>query len=277
MFNIFRLVFVCLFGLCGCTQVFFQPHHLLVDTPDRYGVAYENEMLTSTDGTRLSAWFLPAQGVPKGTLLFLHGNAENISTHFHNVLWLPKLGYSVLALDYRGYGTSEGLPTLAGAQEDIDAAFRHLLTRKEVDPKRIAIFGQSLGGALAIYYSAHSAYKQDIKAVVVDSAFSDYRRIASENLAAHAITWAFQCAPWLLIDNDYSPEDSIAEISPIPLLIIHGGMDNVVPEQHAERLFSLAKEPKELLVAPTAGHIQAVALPEVRQKILEFLEQAFGG
>jgi fermentation-respiration switch protein FrsA (DUF1100 family) len=275
MFKRLGLALVCLCGLCGCTQVFFQPHRLLVDTPDRYGIPYENETLISADGTRLNAWFLPAQGVPKGTMLFLHGNAENISTHFHNVLWLPKLGYNILALDYRGYGASAGLPTLAGAQDDIDAAFRHLLTRPDVDPKKIAIFGQSLGGAFAIYYSAHSAFRQDIKAVVVDSAFSDYRRIANENLAAHAITWAFQWAPWLLIDNDYSPEDSIAEISPIPLLIIHGGMDNVVPERHAERLFSLAKEPKELFLVPAAGHIQAVGLQEVRQEIVNFLEQSF--
>lgn len=261
-------------GLSGCTQVFFQPHHQLIDTPARMGVAFENEYFQSKDGTKLNAWFLPAQGEAKGTVLFLHGNAENISTHFHSVDWLPARGYNVLALDYRGYGASDGVPTLAGVQQDIDAALSHLLKHKNVDPQRIVVLGQSLGGALAIYYCAHSDYRSNIRAIVSDSAFYDYRQIARENLARFALTWPFQWLPWLVIDNDYSPADSVAMLSPIPLLIIHGDHDLAISTQHAHQLFAQAGQPKELLIVPNAGHIQSLENKEVREQFVTFLRKA---
>jgi fermentation-respiration switch protein FrsA (DUF1100 family) len=259
--------------LSGCTQVFFQPHRQLIDTPERLGVSYENETILAQDGTKLSAWFLPAQGEAKGTVLFLHGNAENISTHFRSVVWLPAQGYNVLALDYRGYGASDGLPTLAGAQQDIDAALRHLLTHQNVDPNRIVIFGQSLGGALAIFYSAHSAYRANIRGLISDSAFSDYRQIARDNLAKFALTWPFQWLPWLLIDNDYTPIDAVALLDPIPLLIIHGDNDQAINMKHGQRLYERANQPKESLIVPNAGHIQSLGSAAARKQFLDFLQR----
>jgi fermentation-respiration switch protein FrsA (DUF1100 family) len=258
-------------NLTGCTGVFFQPHRLLIDTPQHYGVPYENENIQAADGTHLNAWFLPAKGEAKGTVLFLHGNAENISTHFNSIVWLPSRGYNVLALDYRGYGASDGVPTLAGVQQDIDAAMRYLLTHKNVDPKRIVVFGQSLGGALAIFYSAHSAYRDNIRAVIVDSAFSDYRQVAREFLGKFALTWPFQLLPWLVIDNEYAPIDAVSMLSPIPFFIIHGDKDVAVSEQHSHRLFEQAKQPKELLIVKNSGHIQSLSKPEVRERFVSFL------
>lgn len=257
--------------LTGCTQVFFQPHSLLIDTPDKYGVEYQVENFQATDGTALNAWFLPAKGVAKATVLFLHGNAENISTHFRSIAWMPAEGFNVLALDYRGYGASEGIPTLAGMQLDIDAAMRSLLAHKGVDPDRIVILGQSLGGALAIHYAAHSAYRTHLRAVVIDSAFYDYRQVAREKFAGFFLTWPFQWLPWLTIDNDYSPAASVAALSPLPLLLIQGDRDGVVPLHHSLRLFELAAEPKERWVVPGAGHIQSLNNEAVRKKLVVFL------
>ena len=262
-------------SLSACTQVFFQPHHQIIDTPTRVGVSYENETIQAQDGTKLNAWFLPASGDAKGTVLFLHGNAENISTHFHSVAWLPAQGYNVLALDYRGYGASDGLPTLAGAQQDIDAALKHLLTHKNVDSSRIVIFGQSLGGAFAIFYTAHSTYRANIRGLISDSAFSDYRKIARDNLAKFALTWPLQWLPWLLIDNDYTPIDSVAKISPIPLFVIHGNNDQAINMKHGQRLYEQANQPKELMIVKNAGHIQSLASAEVRVRFLDFLRHAF--
>ncbi len=263
--------------LSGCTQLFFQPHSFLIDTPERHGIEYRVENFQATDGTSLNAWFLPAKPADgaqaKATILFLHGNAENISTHFRNVMWLPAEGYSVLALDYRGYGASDGTPSLAGIQLDIDAAMRHLLTHKDVDPNKIVIFGQSLGGALAIYYAAHNAYRANIRAVVIDSAFYDYRQIAREKLAGFFLTWPFQWLPWLAVNDDYSPKDSIAVISPLPLMLIHGDRDEVVPPGHSRRLFKLAREPKELLIVPGAGHTQSLNEETARKRLIEFLQR----
>lgn len=257
--------------LFGCTRMFFQPHSLLIDTPDRYGVEYRTENFQAADGTSLNAWFLPAKGKAKATVLFLHGNAENISTHFRNVAWMPAEGFNVLALDYRGYGASEGTPSLAGVQLDIDAAMRSLLARGDVDPDRIVILGQSIGAALAIHYAAHGAYRARVRAVVADSPFSDYHQITREKLAGFFLTWPFQWLPWLTINNDYSPAASVAALSPVPLLLIHGDRDEVIPAHHSRKLYEQAGEPRELWIVPGAGHIQSLNVETVRKRLVEFL------
>ena len=261
--------------LSGCTQLFFHPYSYLMDTPERHGLEYRIENFQAADGTALNAWFLPARikdgEKAKATVLFLHGNAENISTHFRNVAWLPAEGFNVLALDYRGYGASDGEPSLAGMQLDIDAAMRSLLVHKDVDPDKIIIFGQSLGGSLAIYYVAHSAYRANIRAVVIDSAFFDYRQIVKEKLAGFFLTWPFQWLPWLTMDDDYSPANAVASISPLPLLLIHGDQDVVVPTHNSQQLFERAKEPKELWIVPGAGHTQSLNNETVRNRLLKYL------
>ena len=269
-------VFSAVLLLGGCTSVFFQPDRRLAATPADLGVAYETVSLRAADGTALFAWFLPARGAAQASVLFLHGNAENISTHFANVAWLPAAGFNVLALDYRGYGGSAGTPSLAGVQLDIDAAMRELLARRDVDPARIAVLGQSLGGALAIHDLAHSRYREHVCALVSDSAFADYRRIASEKLAGFALTWPLQWLPALTVDNDYSPQRAVAAVSPIPLLLIHGEADAIVPPEHARRLFAAAAQPKALWLVPGAGHIAALRDAQVRRRLGDYLGKACG-
>lgn len=246
---------------------------MLVQTPAQHGIDYQELALRAEDGTALTAWFLPARGPARATVLFLHGNAENISTHFASVAWMPAEGFNVLALDYRGYGASEGTPTLAGVQLDIDAAMRALLARPGVDRGRIVLFGQSLGGALAIHYAARGAYRSSLRALVADSAFSDYRGIVREKLAGFFLTWPLQWLPWLTVDNDYSPAASVAALSPLPLLLIHGERDVVVPARHSQRLFELAREPKELWLVPEAGHIQALRGEAMRRRLVDYLRR----
>jgi uncharacterized protein len=268
------------FALPGCTAIFFHPWRDWVDTPDRHHLRYESLELQAADGTRLSAWFLPARSAagsrPKATVLFLHGNAENISTHFRAIAWLPAEGFNVLILDYRGYGASRGEPSLAGFQLDIDAAMREMLSRRDVDPDRIVVYGQSLGAALAIAYTAHSRYRVHVRAVVADSPFSDYRRIAREKLADTWLTWPLQWLPVLTVDNAYSPAAAVAALSPIPLLLIHGDRDPVVPFHHSQDLFALAKEPKELWIIPGAGHAQSLQNEPVRERLVRYLAQNIG-
>jgi fermentation-respiration switch protein FrsA (DUF1100 family) len=264
-----------LLALCaGCTSVFFQPDRTLFQTPGLYGLEYQPVELHAADGTELFAWFLPARGKARASVLYLHGNGQNISTQFANVAWMPGAGFNVLALDYRGYGGSQGEPSLPGVQLDIDAAMRALLERPDVDPQRVVVFGQSLGGALAIHYLAHSRYRNRVRALVVDSAFSDYERIGREKLAAAVITWPLQWFASFAIDNRYSPEASVGQISPIPVLFIHGDADTIVPLHHSQRLYELCGYPKDLWVIPGAGHIQAMKDREVRKRLTEYLERS---
>jgi fermentation-respiration switch protein FrsA (DUF1100 family) len=262
------------FSAVGCTQTFFQPQRPLIDTPGSAGLDYEEVSLRADDGVELFTWFLPARGTPQATVLFLHGNAENISTHYANIAWMPAEGFNVLALEYRGYGRSAGTPSLPGVQLDIDAAMRALLARRDVDPRRIVLFGQSLGGALAIHYAANGAQRSALRAVVADSAFADYRRIVKEKLAGFFVTWPFQWLPALTVDNDYSPRATVHAVSPTPLLLIHGERDTIVPPHHSRLLYDAAAQPKDLWLLPGVGHIQSVRDPALRRRLAEFVRSA---
>ncbi|MCR4332996.1 MAG: alpha/beta fold hydrolase [Sulfuricaulis sp.] len=244
-------------GLLGCNGMFFFPYRAQVLSPEQLGLKYEDVDFPANDGTRLHAWFLPASGKVLGTILFLHGNAENISTHIMSVRWLPAQGFNVFLLDYRGYGASEGEPSVEGVQEDVNAAMRTLLSRRDVNPDRIVVFGQSLGGSIAVYNVAHSPYRRHIRALAVESAFASYRQIAREKLAAFWLTWPLQYPLSWTVSDEYSPSKAVAGISPIPFLIIHGDRDPIVPPHHGQQLYDLAREPKEIWVVPGAGHIQA--------------------
>jgi hypothetical protein len=261
------------FSAVGCTQTFFQPQRGLFGTPAGAGLSYQSIALRAADGVELFAWFLPANGEPQATVLFLHGNAENISTHFANVAWMPAEGFNVLALEYRGYGGSAGSPSLAGLQLDIDAALSSLVERREVDPRRIVLFGQSLGGALAIHYAARGPNRARLRAVIADSAFADYRLVVKEKLAAFFLTWPFQWLPAFTVDNDYSPLASIREVAPLPLLLIHGERDTIVPPHHSRLLYESAREPKELWIVLAAGHTQSVRDPALRRRLGDFVRR----
>ena len=258
----------------GCTKTFFQPQRVLIDTPASAGLEYEVLPLSAADGVELFAWFLPSRGTPRATVLFLHGNAENISTHYTNVAWMPAEGFNVLALEYRGYGGSAGSPSLPGVQLDIDAAFGALLERRDVDPRRIVLFGQSLGGALAIHYAARGAHRSSVRAVIADSAFADYRLIVREKMAGFFLTWPFQWLPALTVDNDYSPRSSVGAVSPVALLLIHGERDGIVPPHHSRQLYELAGQPKELWIVPAAGHIQSLQDRALRSRLTDFVRRA---
>ena len=260
-------------GLLGCNGVFFIPYHAHVQTPKQLGLAYEDVYFQAGDGTPLHAWFLPAESKALGTILFLHGNAENISTHIMSVRWLPARGFNVFLLDYRGYGASGGAASLSGAQEDMDAALRTLLARKDVDPDGVVVFGQSLGGAIAIYNVAHSPYRQHIRALAVESTFASYRQITREKLADFWLTWPLQWPLSWTVSDEYSPSAAVAGVSPIPLLIIHGDRDPIVPPHHGQRLFDLAREPKQLWVIPGGRHIQVFQSQIYRDRFVAYLTE----
>jgi uncharacterized protein len=259
--------------LAGCTGLIFQPLPDQVLTPDRIGLAYRDVEFATTDGVRLHGWFLPASAPRQGSVLFLHGNAENISTHIASVAWLPGAGFDVFLFDYRGYGRSAGRPSLDGLQLDFAAALETLLAMPEADAQHIVVFGQSLGGALAITALAASPRRSDVRALVVEGAFTSYRALAREKLADFWPTWPLQWPLSLTIDDRYRPIDVIGELAPLPLLIIQGEADQVVPPHHARALFAAAGEPKELWLLPDTGHIQAFAALANRRRLRAWLEQ----
>lgn len=268
------LVGALLGSTSGCSQLFFHPAEQHVRTPEDIELAYQDVWLQTDDGVRLHGWFLPARYHACGTVLHLHGNAQNISTHINSVYWLPLRGFNVLMVDYRGYGRSAGKPSLDGLQTDIDAAMRYLVERQgETESAPIIIFGQSLGGSAAVTYVARSPYRSHIGALVVEAAFTGPRAIAREKLASFWLTWPFQWLANLTISDGYESLSAVEAIAPIPLLFVHGTEDSVIPVAHSERLYAAANEPKELWKVRNVGHIGAFRSDRLRDRLAGFLSK----
>ncbi len=269
------VVLVALLCLPGCSGLLFQPETELLPTPQRLHLAYRDVDFVSGDGTPLHGWLLPAKGPSpaKGTVVFMHGNAENISTHIASVFWLPARGFNVFLFDYRGFGHSGGKPDLKGVTEDAAAAIREARVLPGVDPDRLVVFGQSIGGAIAVYAVATGA-REGVRLVVAESTFPSYRRIAREKLGGAWLTWAFQWPLSWLIPERYSAGPVVARIAPIPLLVIHGDADTIVPLHHGLALFEAAAEPKRMWVVPGGKHIEAFGLPggKYRDRLVALME-----
>ena len=266
-----------LLPLAACSGLIFQPtkqHVLKRDLAEqRLQIKIEDVYFKSRDGTKLHGWLLPNQVKPtKGTILFLHGNGENISTHIRLVWWLPRSGYNVFMPDYRGYGASEGEPTLESVHEDIQAAMGWLFAQKDLALQNVILYGQSLGGALAITSLVDSPYRGRFKGLVVEGSFTRYRQVAQEALGKFWLTWLFQWPLSFTVRDDYSPIEAIPRISPIPVLLVHGGADPVVETHHSEKLFAAAREPKELWIIPGGGHA-VFWTADLRQRLLDYLDK----
>ncbi len=271
------LIFFALF-LQGCSALLFYPDRHLAMTPDQVKLEYRDIDLNAADGTRLHAWWLPAKaGVEvKGTVLHLHGNGGNVASHLGGSWWLPAQGYQVLLLDYRGYGHSEGSPSLPEIYQDIDAAFAWLDQAPDVQGKPLVLLGQSIGGALAVHYLAeHPGPRRQLKALVLDGVPASYRDVAQYSLSNAWITWPLQVPlSWLVPDGD-SAIRSIGELKGLPMLIYHSIDDPVVPFSNGVRLYQAAPPPR--VFQPTrGGHVQTFADSTWRKVMLRYLEDPTG-
>ncbi|HET8801615.1 MAG TPA: alpha/beta hydrolase [Marinobacter sp.] len=263
--------------LPGCSSLFFYPDRVTYLTPDRLNLSYDDVYLDTADGETLHGWWLPAEtpeSDAKGTVYFLHGNAQNISSHLLNVAWLPGEGYNVFILDYRGYGKSTGAPDIDGALHDVETGLRWLAGNTDVKGRPVYILGQSLGGALAIPLASEWTRRREqprLDGLILDGTFSGFRKIAREKLGAFWLTWPFQIPLSWTIPADYEGVDYIDDISPIPVMIIHSVRDGIIPFHHGEALYEAAEEPKEFLQTDTP-HAATFVIPGYREEVLEFME-----
>jgi len=270
------LLIIVGFFIVGFDGLFYYPSRTIQYTPDEFSYSYEEVTFATSDGVKLCGWFLPATGTPRGTVLHFHGNAENIGTHFFVSVWLVSQGYNLFEFDYRGYGKSEGEVTRAGTIRDGHAALDYLLSRPDVDPERIVAFGQSLGGAVATVVSAE---REEIRAVVLDSTFSGYRRIGSMHLQK-LLRWKWLCDQIARagLADDYNPIDYVERIAPRPLLIVASKEDRICYAEGGRELYEAAGEPKEFMLVDQSHHLSTVAdnIDGVQGRIVDLFDRALG-
>lgn len=265
------MLVLCL-ALAGCSSVFLYPDRVQYFPNRSLETAVDDVWIEAPDASRLHALYLRAPEKPRAAVLFLHGNAENLSSHIHAVGWLPAQGHSVLALDYRGFGRSQGKASVPAAHEDAETALAWLANHEPKLP--LIVYGQSLGGSIALRLVALTPRRERVAAVVAESPFSSYRRVAREKLGQLWLTWPLQWPLSLLISDRDSAIDIVDRISPVPLLLIHGQRDVIVDASHSQRLFAAAGEPKQLWLVPEGRHIDATRREAGRTRMLDFLNSA---
>lgn len=202
---------------------------------------FEDCWFAAADGLRLHGWYL-RHPQPRAAVLHLHGNAGNL-THRAGVAEMlhDRYGVSVLLFDYRGYGRSEGVPTMLGLLRDARAARAYLAMREGIVPANVVLLGESLGGAVAVDIAAH----EGARGLILESTFSSLRDVAGVHYPRFLVN--------LLVANKLNSAAAIGQYRG-PLLQVHGGADRTVPLASGRQLFNAAQEPKRFVELPRHDH-----------------------
>jgi alpha-beta hydrolase superfamily lysophospholipase len=224
------LVYLCIFlyAYFFAEKIIFQP------PPSSYRDGPEIIKLDTGNGEKISAIHLFNQGA-RHTILYSHGNAEDLGHVLPFVEDFRRIGFSVLAYDYRGYGTSEGAASEKNAYRDADAAYEYLTRKLGVPSERIIAMGRSLGGAVAV----DLAHRQKLGGLIIESSL----------VTAYRVMTHIPLVPF----DQFTSISKIGEIH-CPVLVMHGTKDEVIPFWHGEKLFQRANQPRLSLWVEGAGH-----------------------
>jgi fermentation-respiration switch protein FrsA (DUF1100 family) len=228
----------------GCLieeRFIFYPASRIEITPRQVGLPFEDIFFFTSDGVRLNGWFVPYPD-SRITMLWSHGNAGNISHRVENIKLLhEKVGVNIFIFDYRGYGRSEGRISEEGTYRDAEAALRYLRSRSDIDSKKIVLFGRSLGAAVA----AEVATREECLALILEAPFTSVREMARV---------AFPLLPiGSFLRTRYDTIEKVKKIN-VPLLVLHGDQDEVVPFSQGRKVFEAAPEPKKFYTIRGAHH-----------------------
>ena len=240
MWRALRILLTAYIGF-ALVLYFFQSHLVfypeagreIIAAPSHVGLPYKDVRLTTDDGLSLHGWFIPAAEA-RGTVLFLHGNAGNISHRIDTLQMFHRLGYSTLIFDYRGYGNSGGTPSEQGTYRDAEAAWRYLTEQRRIPSCRIVLFGESLGGAVASWLAA----RQKPAALVIASGFTSVPDLAQHFYPYLPIR--------LLARIRYNTRENLRAVA-APVLIAHRPEDEIIPFEHGQALYAAANSPKRFL------------------------------
>lgn len=256
-------VSVCAYMWGTQRQHIFEPEPLLQTTPDRNGMRYE-EVRIPSGKSELHGWWIPAARADAPTLLHLHGNFRNISNNMAQTARLHSIGYNLLLVDYRGYGKSGGgEPSEGKMYEDAEAAWSFLLKQRAVPPQRAFIYGNSLGGAVAIDLAVRHP---EAAGLIAESTFTSMVAMAGRDYGYLPVDW--------LLNQRFDSLDKVGKLK-IPVLFIHGTWDAKVPYPMSQQLFGKAPQPKTLKLIEGGEHSNSssVAWLEYRAALDAFVQK----
>ncbi|TLY16233.1 MAG: alpha/beta hydrolase [Nitrospirae bacterium] len=204
------------------------------------GLPLEDVWFAAADGTKLFGWYVASSGSPT-VLLWCHGNAGNIINRLDNLRELYRLGLSVFLFDYRGYGRSQGRSSEEGLYQDALGAYAHVTGTRRVRPERIVLFGRSLGAAVA----GEVASQRPAAGLILESSFPSVEALAKFHYFGLPVHW--------LVGARFNLADKLKHVS-VPVLVIHGDQDEIVPIHLGRQVFEAAKDPKAFYLVPGADH-----------------------
>lgn len=250
-------VFLVIFLSTSCSHVFYQPSRHEYLNPLKIKLSYQDVYFPASDGVKLHSWFFKST-IPqsKGTLIFFHGNAQNISSHYLNLIWILNEGYNLFVFDYRGYGQSEGKPSQSGIYLDALAALEkgHELNSANGNGL-LVVYGQSLGGIISLRAIPDFKHQDDIDFIVQDSTFMSYQDVAFTKLTQRWFLWPISPLAYVLVSDEMASSKVIGKIKS-PTLVITGLKDEIVPPKEGKELYSkLVSEKKWLWELPEGMHI----------------------
>jgi fermentation-respiration switch protein FrsA (DUF1100 family) len=230
---------VVLAAWLGQRRLMYVPDQTRI-SPSVLGLTGVSEIiLDTTDGEHLVAWRLEARR-RRPTLLYFHGNAGNLASRAGRVARYQALGYGLLMLSYRGFGGSTGHPSEANIIADAALAYDHLIGAG-LKPSDIVLYGESLGSGVAAQLGA----LKPISAIILDAPYTSIVDMAQRR-------FPFLPVRPLLIDR-YESDRFIRQVR-VPLLVLHGVRDGIIPVEMGRALFALANEPKKLIIFPEGHH-----------------------
>lgn len=206
------------------------PGRALEATPQDAGFDYADVSLETSDGISLHGWYVYAPDA-RGTVLFLHGNAGNISHRLDSIAVFHELGLDTFIIDYRGYGQSQGKPSEEGTYRDAEAAWEYLVTQRGMDPARVIVFGRSIGGGVAAWLAA----RRKPAALIVESSFT-----SAADMAAHL----YPFLPARLMSRLRYPVADYVASAECAVLIVHSRDDEIIPFKMGKALYEAAPVPK---------------------------------
>lgn len=253
---------ICISLWFGQNRLIFVPSAQMEGSPADVGLSYQDIWLPVTNHQspteKIHAWWIPSASINQKNgkvLLYLHGNGGNISSNIGRAKRYQKLGFSVLLVDYRGYGRSVGaFPTEASVYQDAQTAWNYLVQERKIAPENIFIYGHSLGGAIAIELASR---QPQASGVIVESTFTSLEDMAT-------LDPRYRFFPISLVLHQRF--DSLAKLPRLqmPILLIHGKQDSTVPAEMSQTLFEAATVPKKLLLIPEADHNNVSSIGDQR-------------